>query len=153
MAIRVKQIIFDEDLNIQGFNLTGLGRFVFNVLPNGTNPNPTELLYADSAFKMDSLLVRHKLQVGASNTDFFVQKAIEIALNTRNLVFSYDGTNRVVQISERDGVSPVKLTSFTYDGSNRIATMVETTTEGTLTSTYTYVGATIDIATVTRAVT
>lgn len=152
MAIRVKQIIFDEDLNIQGFNLTGLGRFVFNSLANGTNPNATEILYADSTFKVNTWLVEHKLQAGVGNTDVFVRKALEIDLDTRNLVYAYDGSSRLIQLTERDGVSAVKITTFTYDGTNRVSTMVETTTSGTLTSTYTYVGATIDIASVSRAV-
>ena len=97
--------------------------------------------------------VYNRLQVGVGNTDFFVNKAISVDLNTRNLVYAYDISNRVTLITEKDGGSTVKITAFTYDGSNRVATAAESTTEGTLTSTYTYVGITFEISTVTRVVT
>lgn len=149
MPIRVKQILFDGPLDLAGFDLTGFKKATFDASPNGTNPGATELIYADGTHKLQKLEVQDKLVVGTGNTDFFVQKAIEVALNTRNLVYAYDVNDRVVTATERDDVNPVKVTTFTYDGDNRIATAVTVTTEGTLTSTYTYVGTTIDIATVT----
>jgi hypothetical protein len=152
MAIRVKQIIFDEDINISGFNLTGLRRFIFTELPDGTSPLPNEILYADDTLKVDRLLVVSRLQAGAGNTALFIRRAIEAVLDTRNVTWAYDSANRVTQLQERDGANPVKTLSFTYDSLNRVATATEITLAGTLISTYTYVGASFDIATVTRTV-
>jgi hypothetical protein len=151
--IRARQIIWDDDVDLTGASLLNLTIMSLAAQPDGTLPLAGELVFADGFIKAKNLLVTDKLQAGNSNTSFFLNKAITLDIDTRNRAYTYDSSDMLVDVKEKDGSTVVKtVTPTVYDSLGRITELVEATTEGTVTTTFTYDGDSENILTEAKAV-
>ncbi|OUM85683.1 MAG: hypothetical protein BAA01_09450 [Bacillus thermozeamaize] len=76
--------------------------------------------------------------LGTSNQAINKIKALDLRIDTRNTVLTYDGNGRLMRVEEKDGETIVKTTNLLYDANGNLTQVEEIAGGTTVTTTLTY---------------
>lgn len=76
--------------------------------------------------------------IGDDNQHVLRRRSVELKIDTRTVVLTYDANGRLTKVEEMDGSTVVKTTNLTYDESGRLSQVQETAGGVTVTSTLSY---------------